>query len=544
MRRAGTSRQADRTSLGSPHRPRRRSVGVAARSQRPRHDRLPRGRERLLRGVVRRPRRPGRDDLRRDQVAHPGDRHHRSDQGRRVVVHVAHRGGAQLPDPLPRPLRGRRRRRTCCSTRTSRPKDTTSSRSTPSTSAPTSGCWPGAPTSTASEKYTLRIRDLDTGRRHAPTSSTTSPGAARRGRPTTRQLFYVTANEAMRPYRVWRHELGTDQADDTLVFEEPDERFYVYVELSRSGEWIIIDSRSKTISEVLLIPAERPEAAHRSIARPRADDVEYSVDHWGDRFVILTNLDAEDFRVMTAPLDAPGEWTELVAHEPGRRIVAIEPFDGHLVLHEWSERPAATARAVRRRRRAGLRPRHRAPRGRARRQSRVAQRRRFRYRYQSLTTPMTVYEEHVRSRRADDAEADPGAGRRPVAIHGDARVGDLARRHRVPRRHRPSRRHARRRHGPVSDLRLRQLRVVGAAVVQPGTALAARPWLRVGPGPPTRRRRAGPALVPRRQAAQQAQHVPRHHRRRRARRRRTAGRRRVGSRSAAAAPAACWSARA
>ena len=62
-------------------------------------------------------------------------------------------------------------------------------------------------------------------------------------------------------------------------------------------------------------PADAP-----ALVRPRADDVEYSIDHWGDRFVVLTNLDAEDFRVMTAPLDAPGDWTELVAHEPGRRI--------------------------------------------------------------------------------------------------------------------------------------------------------------------------------------------------------------------------------
>ena len=57
-------------------------------------------------------------------------------------------------------------------------------------------------------------------------------------------------------------------------------------------------------------------------------------DHWGDRFVILTNLDAPDFRVMTAPLDAPGDWSELIAHEPGRRITGVEPFRDHLVVHD------------------------------------------------------------------------------------------------------------------------------------------------------------------------------------------------------------------
>ncbi|MGZ4765216.1 MAG: S9 family peptidase [Ilumatobacteraceae bacterium] len=244
------------------------------------------------------------------------------------------------------------------------------------------------------EKYTLRVRDLDTGIDTADVVHDVAwCGTAWSG--DIGSLFYVTANEAMRPYRVWRHDLGTDQADDTLVFEETDERFYVYVELSRSGEWIIIDTRCKTSSEVLLIPANQPEQTP-TVVRPRTDDVEYAVDHWGERFVILTNLDAEDFRVMTAPIDKPGVWTQLVAHRSGRRIVNVEPFEGHLVLHEWID----------------AQPRLRALFGDG--GERVFdlgsephevevdanlewKTETFRYRYQSLTTPMTIYEEHVRS---------------------------------------------------------------------------------------------------------------------------------------------------
>ncbi|MGZ4671582.1 MAG: S9 family peptidase [Ilumatobacteraceae bacterium] len=244
------------------------------------------------------------------------------------------------------------------------------------------------------EKYTLRVRDLDTGIDTADVVHDVAwCGTAWSG--DIGSLFYVTANEAMRPYRVWRHDLGTDQADDTLVFEETDERFYVYVELSRSGEWIIIDTRCKTSSEVLLIPANQPEQTP-TVVRPRTDDVEYAVDHWGERFVILTNLDAEDFRVMTAPIDEPGVWTQLVAHRSGRRIVNVEPFEGHLVLHEWID----------------AQPRLRALFGDG--GERVFdlgsephevevdanlewKTETFRYRYQSLTTPMTIYEEHVRS---------------------------------------------------------------------------------------------------------------------------------------------------
>ena len=78
----------------------------------------------------------------------------------------------------------------------------------------------------------------------------------------------------------------------------------------------MIECGSKTSAEAWLLPADdptaQPSARAPSRRRPRVH-----VDHWGDRFVVVTNLDAEDFRVMTAPLDAPGDWTELVAHVAG-----------------------------------------------------------------------------------------------------------------------------------------------------------------------------------------------------------------------------------
>jgi oligopeptidase B len=243
------------------------------------------------------------------------------------------------------------------------------------------------------EKYTLRIRDLETGVDTADIVRDIAwCGTAWSA--DNSSVFYVTANEAMRPYRVWRHDLGTEQVDDTLVFEESDERCYVYVELSRSGDWIIIDSQCKTFSEVLLIPASDPKQAPL-ITRPRVDDVEYSVDHWGDKFVILTNLDAEDFRVLTAPVARPGEWSELVAHEPGRRIVTIEPFAGHLVLHEWrnaqQQLRVLFAEGGERIFELGSEPHEVEIDANPEWRSES-----FRYRYQSLTTPMTIYQEPVR----------------------------------------------------------------------------------------------------------------------------------------------------
>jgi oligopeptidase B len=186
-----------------------------------------------------------------------------------------------------------------------------------------------------SERYTLRVRELSTGRELDDVLvDTTWAGVAWSA--DNAYLFYVTPDEQMRPYRVWRHRLGTPQSDDELVYEDLDARFFVSVGLTRSREWIVIECGSKTSAEARVLPSENPTASP-ILVRPRVDDVEYTVDHWGDQFVVVTNLDAEDFRVMSAPLEAPGEWSELVAHEAGRRITAAEPFAGHLVIHEWSD---------------------------------------------------------------------------------------------------------------------------------------------------------------------------------------------------------------
>ena len=245
-----------------------------------------------------------------------------------------------------------------------------------------------------SEQYTMHLRDLATGTdRDEHLTGTTWGGTAWSADGTS--LFYVTADEQMRPYRVWRHALGSDQAADTMVFEELDERFYVYVDLSRSGEWVVIETASKLSSEVHLIPATNP-TVDATMVRARVADVEYGLDHWGDKWVVLTNEAATDFRVMTAPIDRPGEWTELVPHVPGRRITSVEAFAEHLVLHEWADAQPrirvlfrdGTERTVH-----GADEPHDLELD-ANPEWRAAT---VRYVVQSLTRPVTVYEEDVRS---------------------------------------------------------------------------------------------------------------------------------------------------
>ena len=133
-------------------------------------------------------------------------------------------------------------------------------------------------------------------------------------------FFYTTIDEAHRPYRVWRHRLGTASADDVIVYEEQDERFFVSIGLSRSEQYVIVSSNSKITSEVRVL---RPRRARRPLSRsiePRRQGVEYSIDHQDDRFLILHNDGALDFELAEAPVTTPGRehWRPLVAHCRGR----------------------------------------------------------------------------------------------------------------------------------------------------------------------------------------------------------------------------------
>ena len=182
---------------------------------------------------------------------------------------------------------------------------------------------------TGDERFTLKIKDLETGEILADEIPDAFYGSAWSADGST--LFYITVDEAWRPYRVWRHVIGQPSAQDTVVYEETDERFWVGVELTRSEKFIVIDAHSKVTSEVRVIPATDPTAEPTLIAG-RRQGVEYSVEHHGHRFLILHNLDAEDFALAYTSVDAPGDWVELIPHEPGTRLESVDAFARHLVV--------------------------------------------------------------------------------------------------------------------------------------------------------------------------------------------------------------------
>ncbi len=194
-----------------------------------------------------------------------------------------------------------------------------------------------------SEVYEMRVRDLVTGRDRPDVIPSTYYGAAWSADSST--LFYVTVDHTHRPYQVWRHQIGTStEADtlpaDTLVYSDLDERFEVTVEGSRSGGAIVISSLAKDTSEVWLVPADRPQDP-ATVVEPRRTGVIYSVSHapspedvGGDELLIVTNDEAEEFRLMRTLVATPGResWTELVAENPAERLFAADVFAQHVVL--------------------------------------------------------------------------------------------------------------------------------------------------------------------------------------------------------------------
>ncbi|HEX7878871.1 MAG TPA: S9 family peptidase [Candidatus Eisenbacteria bacterium] len=183
-----------------------------------------------------------------------------------------------------------------------------------------------------SESYVLRFRNLASGQEY-PESVKDVDGSVWAN--DNRHVFYTTRDSAKRSYRLWRHELGTSPEKDTMLYQEDDALYDVFVMKTRSDAWVIFGSSSSTTSECRLIPADQPLAEPRLVEK-RQEDVEYYLDHRGDTFYIRTNKDAKNFKVMTAPVATPeaAHWKELVAHRPDIKIEDTDIFQDFWVTSE------------------------------------------------------------------------------------------------------------------------------------------------------------------------------------------------------------------
>lgn len=212
-------------------------------------------------------------------------------------------------------------------------------------------------------------------------------------------VFYTIEDEEQkRQYQLFRHLLGTPHAQDALVYEEQDERFNIGAGRTRDDKYIVLESASHTASEARFLPADSPETEFRLIA-PRRDNIEYYIDHRNTLFFIRVNDTGRNFRLVTAPVENPAveNWTELLPHRSevmleevelfNRFYVVCERYDGlpHLRvirfasdgLETLAEQEIAFPEPV-----YSTHPH----------QNRVFDTTTWRYAYQSLVTPSSVYE--------------------------------------------------------------------------------------------------------------------------------------------------------
>jgi len=252
---------------------------------------------------------------------------------------------------------------------------------------------------TGFRQYTLAVKDLKTGAllpERMP--RVTSVAWAADGK----TLFYTVEDETTkRSWRVYRHRIGTPASADPLLYEEEDERFAVHVGRTRSGAWLVVESSSHTTSEARVLRADAPEGAFTLVAA-REQDHEYDLDHRGDLFYIRTNSGGRNFRLVTAPVSAPGRanWKEIVPHRADVMLAGVDLFRDHLVLEERANGlPRFTVRTFstgESRTIAFPEPVYAA----SPETNRVFDTNVFRYGYQSFVTPQSVFDYDMDARKS------------------------------------------------------------------------------------------------------------------------------------------------
>lgn len=183
-----------------------------------------------------------------------------------------------------------------------------------------------------SRLFTIMFKDLQTGR-FLDTRINNSAGVVAWAKD-SRTVFYSQKDKKLRPSKIFRCSIFSPE-NKVNIFEEKDSTFSVQVFPSKSGDYIFIASNSGTSSEYRFLDAENPYQKCK-LVQARVEGLEYSVEHAGNGFYILTNWQADNFRIMKANIDKPdmNHWTELIPHRPNVLIISMDPYKNYLVVTE------------------------------------------------------------------------------------------------------------------------------------------------------------------------------------------------------------------
>ncbi len=184
-------------------------------------------------------------------------------------------------------------------------------------------------------KYDIYFKNLNTGEM-LPDVITNTTGSLAWAKD-NKTVFYTRKHPTtLLPYQVYRHELGTSAEDDVLVYEEQDNTFYVSCYTSRSNDYIMIYTGATTLTEMLYLDANNPQGEFVSVL-PREPKHEYGVEDFNGNWIIKTNWNALNAKVMKAPIGNSldkSQWQELVPHDDEILIYDIETFKDWLVLEQ------------------------------------------------------------------------------------------------------------------------------------------------------------------------------------------------------------------
>ena len=182
--------------------------------------------------------------------------------------------------------------------------------------------------------YTVFFKNLATGEVLAKAVPNTTGSVAWAN--DNKTVFYTLKNKVtLLSEKIYRHMMGTDYANDELVYIEDDETFYTGVYRSKSGKYIIIWNSSTLVSDYHILSADDPDGEFRNFT-PRGTEHEYSIEHFGDHFYILTNWQALNSRLMKTPDTATdmSNWKEVIPHRDDVHLLGMEIFSEHIVLNE------------------------------------------------------------------------------------------------------------------------------------------------------------------------------------------------------------------
>lgn len=180
--------------------------------------------------------------------------------------------------------------------------------------------------------YTLRVKNIETGAVLSDRIENTTGSSAWANDNQT--LFYTRRDAALRPYRIYKHKLGRNPAADVLVYEEKDPAFSVCVDQTKSQKYIVIQASSTLSQEYRILAADDPDGTFRIFQR-RERGLEYHICHCGDAFYILTNqAGATNFKVVKTPeSDTVKEnWIDVVPHRADTFIEDMDVFGDYLVI--------------------------------------------------------------------------------------------------------------------------------------------------------------------------------------------------------------------